>query len=244
MNIFRELAAGIIIALISIMVIAGIFSLSYVESKPISLITNTEEPYTNPPLNVSPEYSPSTSPTVALHQATRTSTPTSLPSPTVCPPPEGWLPYVVQSGDSIETLAQVFSTSGDQLKLANCLISNSLIPDSIIYVPPSAVVSSTPELPPTPIPCSLPTGWEEYIVQPSDTIRDLAMTKGVNRSELLAVNCLDNGAVIHVGDIIYVPSEPIFTQHTPTSTPTVPENTPTSNPKETNTPAGTGSVIP
>jgi hypothetical protein len=244
MNIFRELASGITIAIISIIMIASAFSLSFAESNPITLISATQQPTTKPPVNVTQEIHLSANPTSEIIQATPTKSPTSLPSPTACPPPEGWMPYTVRSGDSIETLSQAFSIAGEQLRTANCLISNSLIENSIIYIPQAALISPTAELPPTTVPCGLPTGWEEYVVQPNDTIRDLPIIFGVSRSELLAVNCLDYGAVIHVGDVIHVPSEPIFTQHTPTPTPTITESIPAALPKETGTPIATSSVTP
>lgn len=244
MKTIRELASGITIAMITTFIIASAFSLSFAESLPEALIAKTDQPASNTPGNVPQEYHNTPSPTIEVDRATPTASPTSLPSPTICPPPEDWLPYTVQPGDSIETLAQTFSIPGSQLKIANCLISDNLIENSIIFVPRAALITPTAELPSTTVPCGLPTGWEEYVVQPNDTIHDLTLTFGVSRSELLAVNCLDNGAVIHVGDVLHVPSEPLYTRRTPTPAPANPEITLTSIPKETYTPIATTSTIP
>jgi hypothetical protein len=58
-----------------------------------------------------------------------------LPLPTVCPHPVGWIVYVLQSGDEIQSLAAHadFRSGHSQ---HNCLVSTTLLPDTQIFLPP------------------------------------------------------------------------------------------------------------
>jgi hypothetical protein len=133
----------------------------------------------------------------------------------------------------------------DELKIANCLISGSLIPGTVLFVPLLTQSSATPELPPTPIPCGPPTGWIPYTVQPTDTFSLVAIRFGVSQRELRFANCLDNSAQIHTGDILYVPSAPIIpNQITPTQTPTLLENTATPSLSDTPNPGSAELLTP
>lgn len=234
MNAFREISVGILFALVSILVITSAFSLSFAENIPTPTQVNTEELFSNPPVFASQEYSPSPSPISETPEPTQTASPTSLPSPTVCPPPEGWQSYTIQPGDSTDTLAQAYSLSIEELKTANCLISDSLIPGTILFIPPSVISSATP-MPPTPIPCGPPTGWIAYTVQPADTLSLMGVYFGVRVRDLQNANCLGNSTLILTGQILYVPSYPIFlpTQIPPTLTPTIVVETETPFPSDT-----------
>ncbi len=81
-------------------------------------------------------------------------TPTPVPIyPTVCIPPYGWRPYVVQPGDTLYSLAVRFGTTVQTIMRANCLNRYYLYTGEILYlpVPPSPTPTRRPTLTPTPI---------------------------------------------------------------------------------------------
>lgn len=172
-----------------------------------------------------------------------TSTFTLPPPPTTCPPPAGWVAYVVQAGDTLENLATRYQVSVETLSQANCLLTASILPGSVLYVPP------TPTR--TPVPCGPPRGWVTYVVQAGDTLYRLSQAHGVTVQQLQNANCLGSSTLIRTGQILYVPPGPTRTPvtsrtPTPTSTPTgtstlpVPSVTPaTSTPTLTATASST-----
>lgn len=55
--------------------------------------------------------------------------------------------------------------------------------------------------------CPPPRAWYVYIVQPGDTIRELAERTNSTVSLLAAANCLQNPRMIMAGERFYVPRE-------------------------------------
>lgn len=231
MRIVRQVLPGILVALVSVALILGGFTLSLAEgnvtaptwtSSPTATSTSTWQPITPPP----------PSPTVP----SPTATPTLPPSPTNCPPPAGWIVYAVQTDDTLEELATRYRLDIETLRQANCLDTDSLPPDSVLYVPP---VSTR-----TPAPCGPPPGWVWHPVQPGDTLYRLSLAYGITVRQLQNANCMGNSTIIVVSKWIYVPPwaphtpSPTSTQVlTPTSTWTViTPYTPTSTPTDTLTP--------
>ncbi len=104
-----------------------------------------------------------TSTRTATRQSTRL--PTATASPVPCGPPASWVVYVVQHGDSLYRLSQIYAVSIDNLQKANCMgDSTSLRTGQKLYVPPLATrpplptqnpATSTPTVYPT-LPTSLP----------------------------------------------------------------------------------------
>ena len=220
MKNLRQVFLGIVIALASIGLIFGVFSLSLVEGNistnlaPTHTLTPTISP-TLQPFTRSVD-SPTPSPTLTLTPAltstpswTPTSTPSPIPSPTNCPPPVGWLPYVVQSGDTLDKIATRYHSSVATLQQANCLLTTELLPGKILYVPPVPTQ--------TPVPCGRPSGWVGYVVQPGDTLYRLSQAYGISVGELQRANCMGSSTLLRVGQTLYVPP---WAPHTPT--PTIP----------------------
>jgi spore germination protein YaaH len=89
---------------------------------------------------------------LALPPIPPTATPTLLPTPipTHCGPPWNWVRYVIQYGDTLTSLSQVFNISVYQLMAANCLNSVSIRAGEILWVPyvPTRVPTAT-AVPPT-----------------------------------------------------------------------------------------------
>ncbi len=82
-----------------------------------------------------------------------------------------------------------------------------------------------PTLPPTPPPlldepavneepvnpdcAATPAGWIPYTVEPGDSMGLLAEQTSSTIQELVAGNCLDNPDQIFVGQVLYVPRQPV-----------------------------------
>ena len=89
--------------------------------------------------------------------ASPTTTPTSAstPSPSLCAPPEDWVAYTVQPGDSLAAFRQIFDLRKSDLLAANCDPGlEEVVPGQSFYLP---------YLPPTPVPYTVPS---ETAVQP------------------------------------------------------------------------------
>lgn len=92
--------------------------------------TATQTPTATP----SPTGTQTSTSTVTATQ-TPSVTPTDTPTPTVCTPPAGWVIYIVQSGDNLYRIGRATGASVEQLKRANCLISDLIYPGQRLYVP-------------------------------------------------------------------------------------------------------------
>lgn len=241
---------GILIAVASIGLVLGGFSLSLAEGRlstnpaPIQSPTPTFSPSPQPTgtATASPTASltplPSLSPTLTL---SLTPGPTSSlpPTPTNCPPPPGWIPYVVQPGDTFTLIAARYRTNSVTLQQANCLQPSGLKVGTILYVPPLPTS--------TPIPCGAPYSWIIYIVQPGDTLYHLSLSYGITVADLQRANCMGSSVLLHTGQKLYVPpwaplvpspTLPPFVTDTlaplPSDTPTeVPTDTPVPVPSDT-----------
>ncbi|MEJ5202969.1 MAG: LysM peptidoglycan-binding domain-containing protein [Anaerolineales bacterium] len=235
MKTLRELFTGLLTALASVLVVVGALAFSISEGK----------------INVLPTQSPSPTsaavvlqPTIAPQQTLPQATASPTPVPTTCPVPKNWVTYTIQSGDSLESLAQKHNTSVKDLKKANCLISEKLLPGTLLYLPPVQQDSSAPSSPTpvtfptlTPAPCGPPPGWIRYIVQKGDTLFKISLMYGISVPQLQAANCLGNSTLIYAGSVIFVPNVP--PRITPTRT-----LTPTSQPPTSVPPTKTKTLAP
>ncbi|MBN1487794.1 MAG: LysM peptidoglycan-binding domain-containing protein [Anaerolineae bacterium] len=210
-------------------------------------------------------------PTATLFPTSIPGTVTTVPPPASATPaspvieqcaiPEGWVPWQVQEGDSIYTLAWRAGVTTYILLQANCRSALDLNTGDIIYLPPGALTTPTPE----PYLCGPPPTWRIYYVQPGDTLFRLAVNYGTTIATIQEANCL-RGTSIYVGQALYLPPNriimptptplpitpgtPIITL-TPTFTPLPPTFTPTPDTTGTPTlvpptlaPTATGTLIP
>lgn len=200
----RGFTSGLMTALASILLVAGAAFLSLSEGQvkldPIFV------PYPTLPVY---DYSFPTSPTTDYENPINTQfAPTS--NQIACIAPHGWLPYRVLPDDTLETLAQIFPASSQEIVAANCLLGDVLPVSSIIYLPPG---SATSTLVPTqaPILCGPPAGWIRYLIQPLDNLFRLSLAFGVSIPELQLANCLGNSTTIFTGEYLMVPNVPTRT---------------------------------
>ncbi len=231
MRSLQQLISGLLVALASLGIIVGGLSLSLAEGKLFGTTTPTFTSSATP-------YTPIAGYTLPPPPPSETAT--LPPPPTNCPIPTGWIPVVVQPGDSMSSLARTYQTSPEALVQANCLMTTSLFPGVILYVPPIPTKTS--------IPCGAPAGWVKYIIQPGDTLYGLSRSYGISVQELQRANCMGNSTLLVVGRTIYVPpwapTPPTPTRTgTPTRTPTIPPFTATptqsTQPTDTETPVFT-----
>jgi LysM repeat protein len=265
MKAMRELLVGMLTAIASIVIVMGGITLSLAQGQPVVLF---------PTIVLPTNAIPSTPTTLAVPNptvlsgfgfgltATLSPVPSSSPTevvPTNCPPPKGWQQYVVPSGINLEDLAGKRGTTVDRLMEANCLVSQDLMPDIILYVPPLKPThepthterpdTDTPEPTKTtqqvtPVACGRPHGWSVYYVQSGDTLYHLGMRFNTTVSALQQGNCLGNSTIIYAGQRLYVPVSPTRTPtEIPTQAPPTPRKTntrgPTTTPVPTNTPRPT-----
>ena len=65
--------------------------------------------------------------------------PTLIP-PNNCPPPTGWVQYIVQNGDSLAGLADATGSTVEQLGTANCIADTNIVyVGQVLYLPRSPI---------------------------------------------------------------------------------------------------------
>lgn len=98
--------------------------------------------------NVVPQF-----PTATITSVTPpTSIPISPPSYPECGPPASWTIYIVQPGDTLQSIASAYFVTVTQLMYANCLSSTAISPGQQLWVPNTTPNSlSSIDTPNTPI---------------------------------------------------------------------------------------------
>jgi LysM repeat protein len=175
--------------------------------------------------------------TQVVKLASATATPTAQ-RPSACPAPAGWTLYVIQPGDTIDSLAAQAEIPVEEFRKANCLSIITLIPNSVLFMPPAGATQTAaaplptplPTLPSTltPVPCGPPYGWVLYIVRPGDTIFRLSVALGISQDTLLRSNCM-TGTRLIAGQSLFVPFIPARPPSA-TNTPIPPTDTATVEP--------------
>jgi LysM repeat protein len=198
MDTLRQLGGSLLLAAFSVALVVGGISLalaeSYVPDVPTPTQTGALIPFVSSPTLAPPQSLPETA-TISFSP-----TPTeTIPPPTTCPPPSGWIPITVGTGDDLIALSYRYQSTPEDLLLANCLFSTDLPTGSIIYVP------SIPTK--TAVPCGPPAGWVRYTVQSGNTMYSLSQAYGVSVSQLQFANCMASSQYsLSVGQSIWVPN--------------------------------------
>lgn len=216
MQNMRQFASAFSLAFFSALLVLGSLSLSFAEvyspAPPEATATFLATPVPLTATSTAPI--PVNSPTT-----TSTSTPTDTPQPAPsCPqPPQGWISVSVQAGDTLTIVAARYNATPEQLRAVNCLLTDSLVGGSSLFVPAplptSAAVTSTP------IRCGPPSGWvKAYVVHSGETLFSISQNYGITLSLLKSANCKDDRNLIFNGETLWVPNVPT---RTPTKTATV-----------------------
>lgn len=195
----RELGAALIVAFVSVGLVLGALSISLVEFIPADTPTPTFVLPASPiPVTATSTNLPTTTLDPTLPTQTFTATNTVL-APVSCQPPVGWIPISIQLSDTLDGLAIKYNIDKNQLRNANCLLSDTLPSGSVLYVPPAP--TSTFAV------CSAgAVGWvKSYTVKPGDTLYTIATNHYTNVSLLQKVNCKFTD-VIKSGEVLWVPN--------------------------------------
>ena len=123
--------------------------------------------------------------------------------PPVAQPPIVYPPtnctYVVQPGDTLAKIAYRYGTTVSALVTANNIANPNVIYAGQVLVLPNC---TTPP-PPTPTP---PPSTTTYVVQPGDTLGEIAQMYGTTVSGLAALNNISNPNLIYAGQVLLVPA--------------------------------------
>ncbi|NKQ37064.1 MAG: LysM peptidoglycan-binding domain-containing protein [Chloroflexi bacterium] len=87
-----------------------------------------------------------------------------------------------------------------------------ILPSSTAVSSPDTIASATPTPPQSTavavVPdCSIPAGWQPYVVQPGDTLYSLSIRSGVSADTIVQGNCLTMTSLTP-GSVIYLPAAP------------------------------------
>jgi LysM repeat protein len=104
-----------------------------------------------------------------------------------------------QWGDTLSSMAAACGTTVDAIRAANPGLGWQLYAGQMLYMPTG--YTSTPGYYPGPM------GGLTYVVQPGDTLGDLAVRNGVSVSDILAMNPqIWNASLIYPGQVINMPA--------------------------------------
>jgi LysM repeat protein len=194
----RDLGNALVVALISIGLMLGALSISLVEFVPDAAPALTDSLFPSPePITATPTFPPTFTPEPGL--ATFTALPTFTNIASSCQPPAGWRQIVLQGSDNLDVIAARYRISKEQLRAANCLLSDSLVAGSVLFVPPAPTSTSAS--------CSQgAAGWvKTYVVKPGDTFYAIATNHYTTASLMKKVNCRTSD-IIYSGEVLWVPN--------------------------------------
>lgn len=152
---------------------------------------------------------------------TLTPTITLTPPPSETPTPSGPVTYIVESGDTLFSIAEQFGISIDQLLAYNPEITdpNNIPIGSQIIIP----AADAPLPSPTALPTNLAPGARiQYVVVTGDTLQSIAAQVNSTAEAIAAASKILVTDVLFVGKILVVP----VNIATPTPTSRVPSATP------------------
>ena len=185
--------------------------------KPLGAMFATDTPTTTLTFTPTTTSTPSLTPTI-----------TNTPTVTITFTPSGPQDYVIQEGDSLESIAQKFNLGNEGTLLlyyenqAAMEANNGVIfVGQTIKVPPAGSVLPTS----TPIPADLRSGTLiEYLVLPGDTLAGIAAKFNSITDNIIEENNLENANALSVNQILQIPVNLVTPTATlpPSSTPVTP----------------------
>ena len=214
MKELRQAAVGIGMALLFSAIVLGSLSVSLLEGAvPLALAPQ-------PTATITPGMFPLTTGRVELVTLAPSPTEPLVQEPTLtftpppnCIPPAGWVAVTVLPDETIESLARVYQIDPAELARANCLVTTTLLPDTVIYVPNTQPTATQAPR------CGPPAGWVRYTVRPGDTLTSLSLRTGAAVPHIQHANCLGSKIIVNAGQMLYLPfiPAPLYTPY-PTAT--------------------------
>ena len=219
-----KFSSGCIFVFLSIVVVFGAIGVSYAERlSPFG--SNDAENLPSQTAAVQGGVTPFTESAPGNENISASATPeptvTFPPPPANCLPPNGWVPYIVKEGDSIESLATKTNVTPQDIIDTNCLATNTILPESIIYIP-IPIASSTPVPTNTIVgpSCGPPAGWITHKVKEGENLFRISLSYQTTIAKLQSANCMGSSTTIQTGASIYVPNVATITP-TKTATSTI-----------------------
>ena len=211
MKALRQLGSGFIIGTISLLLVIGGISLSLTETSARSFTPTA----ISTPTTFAVEFA-SPFPTQEIPTSVPTQTLALAASPTqgICTIPANWTAITVGVGEDLNTIAQRYNITTDELNQKNCLNFVNPAPGTVIYVPavPTKVV----------VQCSPPATWvKKHVVQAGENLFRIAISYGITYPQLQAGNCMGGSTTIFAGQLLWVPNVPTITPLPPTITSTI-----------------------
>ncbi len=138
---------------------------------------------------------PAPTATVPVVVISPTPTPTVPPTPTPTPPPTPTpKTHRVRPGDYLSVIAEFYGVTMDEILSLNSIPDpNSLLVGQVLILPPDANVDAVLTLPAT------------YVVQPLETLSDIAVKLGVEIGQLMEANDIADPDIIFAGQELNVP---------------------------------------
>jgi uncharacterized protein YkwD len=185
--------------------------------KPLGAMFATD----TPTVTVTPTVTTTSTPTI-------TSTVTITPTITITFTPTGDQSYVIQEGDSLESIAQKFNLGNEGSQIIYYANQEDMEANAgvifvgqTITIPPAGSVLPTT----TPIPANLPRGTKvEYRVLPGDTLAGIAIRFNSITEDIIEENDITDANALQVGDVLQIPVNLVTATATlpSTSTPVTP----------------------
>ncbi len=198
----RDFGNAVGVALLSIGLMVGALSISLVEFAPENTPTVENNLPSPAPLTATPTPPPTQTPTLGLESPTPSASPTVTHTntpPAACQPPNGWGQIIIQAGDTLDSIAAGYRTRKDELRSANCLLLDSLVAGTILYVPPVATSTIAMCVPGAP-------NWQKnYMVKSGDTFYGIGFLYFINANDLKTANCRTSDQ-IYIGEMLWVPN--------------------------------------
>jgi LysM repeat protein len=138
--------------------------------------------------------------------------------------------YVVKSGDSLGQIARRAGTTPGAIKTLNKLKSDTITVGQKLTLPASSETAAIAAATPAPATVRGSANSHEHVVQPNETLSQIARRYGVPQRDIGAANNITDPAKLRPGQKLVIPGVARTTQPAPTSTPSQP--TPETPPAE------------
>jgi len=199
------LGLALVGAVLALGVAAGIIALP--GSSPAAVVGTPTAPPTGLPSGLptdSPSPGPADTPTPSTPS---TAAPTTSPSASPAASP-GPVTHVVQPGETLTSIALLYGVTIDAIIITNGIANPDLImAGTVLVIPVDASGSPLPVATPTPGPTAS-DGSTTYVVQPGDTLSDIAIQFGVTVQAIQTANGIENPDELFVGQVLIIPPPP------------------------------------